>query len=177
MGNYHFKSDLCRSVRNEKVVCDILTERNKKKGIRFTRISNHPDYDCVAIKGHKIRKIECKEDMMCKKTGNIAIEVYNNRNQSKSGISILDENTILFYTIHCENDIVRMCHMKAKVVQEFIKNKGHLYSIKQSGDKFKNSKAAQCYIVPWQVVWDLAKENHRIDNIGSKRYEDKIRRV
>lgn len=70
MGAYDFDRDLETAKKTELEIAQILTNR----GCVVLNFKDDADYDLKVDKGGIITTIEVKEDFMCQKTGNVAVE-------------------------------------------------------------------------------------------------------
>lgn len=99
MGRYDFETDLIISSRTENEISKLIKSRNPN--IADININNDGRYDLeVVLKDGDLKYIEIKEDFMCAKTGNIAIE-YRCRGKT-SGISTTKAD-IWIYKVHTKN--------------------------------------------------------------------------
>lgn len=99
MGNYDFETDLIISGRTEEEIADLIEVRNSN--VVDIKINNDGRYDLeIVLKNGQSKYIEIKEDFMCAKTGNIAIE-YQCRGKA-SGVSTTEAD-IWIYKVHTKN--------------------------------------------------------------------------
>ena len=117
--NYDFKKDLPVAKKTEDEVADFLVRRY---GFLILERSDRKFYDLKLEKNGKIYLIEIKEDMSCKKTGNVALE-FDCRGKP-SGISVTKADSFI-YKIHRPNEIVYLA-IKTEALRQLIRDKKHI---------------------------------------------------
>lgn len=116
--------------KNEEIV--------QKLYINFGMINIEPNfdyrYDFKGILNNKELKIECKEDFLCEKTNNVAVE-FSCRNKP-SGI-LTSEADFYIYTVHTKTGII-ILKIKSESLKDAILKKLY-FTIVNGGDKGSNS--------------------------------------
>lgn len=77
----HFKKSLTIGNIGQKFFTDILDYNNQKY-----ELSNSIDYDIKVIQ-EPCLTFECKYDIYCERSGNVAIEIWNTRKDTPSGLT------------------------------------------------------------------------------------------
>ena len=83
----NIKEDFAKGKEGEDLVKQLLAKAGIESSGNETR-ANLSYYDMSSDLGDKNFTVEVKNDLYAKKSGNIAIEIYNPKSKKKSGISI-----------------------------------------------------------------------------------------
>jgi hypothetical protein len=150
-GNYDFNKDLAVAVKTEDEVADFLV---REFGFLILERSNRKYYDIKAEKKGKTYLFEIKEDMGCKRTGNVALE-FDCRGRP-SGISITKAD-LYIYKIHRPTEIVFLV-TKTSTLKKMVKDRKH-FTIVCGGDTDSHSMN---YLFKYEV---FVKEGKIIKNI------------
>jgi hypothetical protein len=132
MGNYNFDKDLQESLKDNDLICNLLS----KIGMTSFEICDTKDYDIKFInpKDNQTYTIEIKHDYLYNKTGNIAIEYVSRYKQSGISTSKAD---IWCYILGNEAYMIT----KNKLVN-FIKNNS--FKKVSGGD----NQTSELYLIP-----------------------------
>jgi hypothetical protein len=144
VANYNFRKDLPVAKRTEKQVSDYLVSR----GYGLIDECNNSDYDIrMQRPSGEILTIEVKEDFMCKKTSNVAVEYYCRGKPSGISVSKAD---IYIYKVHEPNGQKNMYAIKTSNLKKMVEDK--LYHREVSGgDKGSDSRN---YLFKLNVIKD-----------------------
>jgi len=95
VATYNFDADLATAKATEQRLADYLV---KRYGMELLGIGSNSDYDLLMqTKDGKQFSIEVKEDFMCEKTGNVAVEYWSRGKASGISVTVAD---YYFYVIH-----------------------------------------------------------------------------
>lgn len=147
MGNYNFRMDLAIAKESEREVCSVLETKHKWEIIGR---NDTYAYDILAKKDDKEVSFEVKEDFMCYKTNNIAVE-YESRGKP-SGISIT-ESQYYVYVIHRPAGKEFLSLSTDKVKKLIADNK--YFRVVNGGDKGSNT---MMYLFKYDVYSKEAKQ-------------------
>lgn len=93
--NYEFRADLAMAKATEQRLADYLV---RKFDMELLDIGSGSDYDLLMqTKSGRQFSIEVKEDFMCEKTGNVAVEYWSRGKASGISVTVAD---YYFYVIH-----------------------------------------------------------------------------
>lgn len=93
--NYEFRADLAMAKATEQRLADYLV---RKFDMELLGIGSGSDYDLLMqTKSGRQFSIEVKEDFMCEKTGNVAVEYWSRGKASGISVTVAD---YYFYVIH-----------------------------------------------------------------------------
>lgn len=108
-----------------------LVEFLTSKGYESSLNTDHEkryEYDVLARKKNKVLTFEVKHDLMATKTGNVAIEYRNSKQDKPSGI----DRTTADYWCHKIDGNIYIC--KVKDLLKFIEDNKPLRIVKSGGD-------------------------------------------
>ena len=133
MGEYDFNKDLPVAKRTEKQISDYLVS----EGFRLIEECNNSDYDLRMQRPcGEIFTIEVKEDFMCERTGNVAVEHYCRGKPSGISVSKAD---IYVYKVHEPNGQKNIYAIKTSKLKRMIEDKLYDRDV-TGGDEGSNSK-------------------------------------
>lgn len=130
--HYSFEQDLYQAAQTEEQVAQWFAD----EGHEVIELNNDYRYDIkVKLKTGGVVLIEVKEDFMCKKTGNVAVE-FQCRGKP-SGIARSEADYII-YKVHTPDDVELLAISKRKLIN--LINTEQYHSIKVGGDSGSETK-------------------------------------
>jgi len=133
MGNYDFGTDLRKAHICEEEAADIF----ESYGCIIKFLNNDSDFDIsVERPDGTIFTVEVKEDFMCKKTGNVAVEV--ECRGKPSGISVSKADLYL-YKIHEPNKEVHWYFYRTDQLKQVLERPDMVFRTVSGGDEGSNT--------------------------------------
>jgi len=145
----NFIRDLRLAQKGEKQVASLL----KQAGFRVRGFNDTYTHDFLIQVGKDKLHIEIKEDFMCERTGNIAVE-YECRGRA-SGVATTKADFII-YRIHTPAGI-RHSVSRVELLQTMISNKVYSRQV-TGGDPGSNTRMYLFPIAYWQAIFPLYKD-------------------
>ena len=130
--HYNFEQDLHEAARTEEQVAQWFSN----EGHEVVELNNDYRYDIkVKLKTGNVVLVEVKEDFMCKKTGNVAVEF-----QCRGKPSGIDRSEADYYVykVHTPDDIELLAISKEKLMS--LVDTKQYHSIKIGGDTGSETK-------------------------------------
>jgi len=158
------KNDFKRSLSTGKIAVEFCMDYLEKLGFACTKPNEgyFPDYDFIA-EGYDISfTIECKNDVYANKSGRIAIEVYNPRQNKVSGLFSTNANYWFQFVNNEYNLMIPVTQLK-----DFVKSNNPNKIIEVGGDN--NSKMYLYNMERLNGFFNL-KETTKEFFIGNDRY-------
>lgn len=132
MANYNFRKDLPIAKETEVEVSKVLEKLYNAEILDFEDTNK---YDILTKIKDKEVTFEVKEDFMCWRTGNVAVE-YECRGKP-SGIETTESDFYIYKINYPENKVKYVMH-KTDIIRDMIKKKNY-FRIVNGGDKGSNS--------------------------------------
>ena len=161
-----FAYDMARGKRGEDLVASIL----EFGGIECTLnddVKKNIDYDILCKIGKRKFKVEVKSDYMAEKTGNLAIEYYNTKKDTHSGLYA----TKAHIWVHCikDGDNLTVWGTSVKTLKDFVKTETPERIIDSGGDKNASLLLYKDY--------HILEIFEQLDNLEEKEIKKAIRKL
>lgn len=140
-----------------------LFTNNGIEAIKESDLNKKYDHDLVCKVGTKKFTCEVKYDAMAVKTGNIAIEYWNSKQDKPSGLSVTKAD--LWAHLIKDGDNIAVFAIKTQKLKDYTENNTPFKVIKSGGDKNSDIKLYK--------IDSIIKEFTRLDNL----YEKDIKKV
>lgn len=151
----YFSKEASKGRKGEAVAASFLSSI----GYQVENVSNNPDYfkadiDLIATKGEEVMKVEVKSDYRISETGNVCVEIWNDKNRNSKGWLFYTQATHIFF-VDVRKGVIHAVRAQ-ELKQLYEQNNFHHYDRSQLEDG-EYPKLAQLCLIP---VADLEQLEH-----------------